>query len=313
MRPRAVRCAAPAAAVALLLAACTKTATTATSTPSGGGTFPQTIQATNGPVTIKAKPARIVSLSPSATEDLYAEGAGPQVVAVDEDSNYPAGVPKTSLSGVSPNVEAIAGYRPDLVVISGDVQGLVANLTKLGITVLTEPAAHTLADAYAQMTQLGVATGHAAAATSLVNTTKASMGRLLASLPSPSTAETYYYELDQTYYTATSHTFIGSLFTLAGLKNVADPHDDGSGYPQLNPETIIAANPAFVFLADTKCCGQNATTVAARPGWSTLTAVKDHRVEVLDDDIASRWGPRVTDLMSAIVQAVKGGGASPTS
>lgn len=312
MRSRVFRCAAPAAAAALLLAACSKATTTAGSTPSGGGSFPATIQATNGAVTIKAKPTRIVSLSPTATEDLYAEGVGPQVVAVDQDSNYPAGVPKTSLSGVTPNLEAIAGYRPDLVVVSGDVEGLIANLTKLGIPVLDEPPAGTLADAYAEMAQLGQATGHGAAAASLVEATRSKVARLVASVPSPGTAGTYYYELDQTYYTATSHTFIGSLFALAGLKNVADPHDDGSGYPQLNPETIIAADPGFIFLADTRCCGQNATTIAARPGWATLSAVRDHRVVALDDDIASRWGPRVTDLLAAVVQAVKGGGASPT-
>jgi len=311
MRTRVARSAAPAAAVVLLLAACSKTTTSAPSNPSAGASFPQTIQATNGAVTIKAKPGRIVSLSPTATEDLYAEGAGPQVVAVDQDSNYPAGVPKTSISGVTPNVEAIAGYRPDLVVVSGDVEGLIANLTKLGIPVLDEPPAGTLADAYREMAQIGAATGHAAAATSLVDGTKSKVAGLVASLPSPGTAQTYYYELDQTYYTATSHTFIGSVFALAGLKNVADPHDDGSGYPQLNPETIIAANPDFIFLADTKCCAQNAAAIAARPGWATLSAVKDHHVVALDDDIASRWGPRVTDLLAAVVQAVKGGGASP--
>ncbi|HEU5003463.1 MAG TPA: helical backbone metal receptor [Actinomycetota bacterium] len=312
MRIRVVRCAAPAAAAVLLLAACSKATTTASTTPSAGGNFPQTIQATNGAVTIEAKPTRIVSLSPTLTEDLYAEGAGPQVVAVDQDSNYPAGVPKTSLSGVTPNVEAIAGYRPDLVVLSGDVEGLIASLGKLGIPVLNEPAANTLADAYTEMTQLGAATGHTTAAAALVDATRAKVSSLVAALPSAGITETYYYELDQTFYTATSHTFIGSLFSLAGLKNIADPHDDGTGYPQLNPETIIAANPDFVFLADSKCCAQTAATIAARPGWATLSAVKDHRVITLDDDIASRWGPRVTDLLAAIVQAVKGGGASPT-
>ncbi len=85
-----------------------------------------TVKAANGAVTLKRYPTRIVSLSPTATEDLYAVGAGGQVVAVDQDSDYPAGVPKTSLSGLTPNIEAIAKYNPSLVIASQDSGGLVA-------------------------------------------------------------------------------------------------------------------------------------------------------------------------------------------
>ena len=85
--------------------------------------------------------------------------------------------------------------------------------------------------------------------------------------------------------------------------NLADAGNDTNAYPQLSAETIIKANPDLIFLADTKCCGQSATTVAARPGWDALTAVKNGGVIALDDDIASRWGPRVVDLQRIIVEA----------
>src|SRR5262249_46454258 len=113
-------------------------------------------------------PHRIVSLSPSATESLYAIGAGKQVVAVDDQSDYPPGTPTTKLSGFTPNVEAIASYRPDLVVVAFDPGGLVASLHNLGIRVLSQPAAATLKDAYAQILELGGVTGHAAKAKSVV-------------------------------------------------------------------------------------------------------------------------------------------------
>jgi iron complex transport system substrate-binding protein len=96
---------------------------------------------------------------------------------------------------------------------------------------------------------------------------------------------------------------------MAGLDNIADPADaDGSkgGYPQLSEEFIVKADPDFVFLADTKCCGQSAATVKARSGWAGLTAVKQDQIVALDDDIASRWGPRVVDLFRTIVAATKG-------
>src|SRR6478735_6205484 len=78
--------------------------------------FPVTITAANGKVTLDAKPVRIVSISPTATEDLFAIGAGSQVVAAADQSNYPASAPRTKLSGFTPNVEAVAKYKPDLVV-----------------------------------------------------------------------------------------------------------------------------------------------------------------------------------------------------
>jgi ABC-type cobalamin transport system permease subunit/predicted small lipoprotein YifL len=103
--------------------------------------FPVTVESAGGPVTIARRPERIVSLSPTATESLFAIQAGDQVVAVDDQSNYPAEAPRSKLSGYQPNVEAIAGYRPDLVVAAFDPSGLVKGLRKLGIPVLLQPAA----------------------------------------------------------------------------------------------------------------------------------------------------------------------------
>ncbi|MGH2717013.1 MAG: ABC transporter substrate-binding protein [Actinomycetota bacterium] len=302
-------------AVTLLAAGCAKgTSTAATVTPSNlPSAFPLTVKAPT-PVRITTKPTRIVSLSPTATEDLFAEGAGSQVIAVDSESDYPPNAPMTSLSAYTPNVEAIAGYHPDLVVISNDTSGLIASLARVGIPTLIEPAANNLNDAYTEMEQIGQATGHLAAANTLVQSTKSKIGGLIAQVPKKSPAPTYYYELDQTLYTATSKTFVGSLFSLVGMKNIADAYDtptDG-GYPQLNTETLLASNPDYIFLADTLCCQQSEATIAARPGYSTLTAVKDHRVIALNDDVASRWGPRITVLLTGIIDALKGVSPSPT-
>lgn len=246
-------------------------------------------------------PERIVSLSPSATDMLFAIGAGKQVVAVDADSTYPANAPHTSLSGLTPNVEAIAKYRPDLVVVSYAPSGLTANLHKLGIAVLIEPATANLAGSYAQINQLGKLTGHVRTASSLVASMRKQIAALVKATPKPPHALTYYYELDQTYYSATSSTFIGSVLGLFGLKNIADKAAHASsGYPQLSAEYIVKADPDVIFLADTQCCGQSAKTVAARPGWSKITAVRDGGVVLLNDSIASQWGPRIVDLVQDV-------------
>jgi iron complex transport system substrate-binding protein len=288
--------------------------TTATASSAPAASFPVTVTGANGKVTIDAQPEKIVSLSPSSTEDLFAIGAGDQVVAVDDQSNYPTDAPKTDLSGYTPNVEAIGGYDPDLVVMSDP--SVAKELKSISVPLLVLAAPSTLDEAYEQIETLGQATGHSQEASDVVAGMKSDIADIASSTPKRDPALAYYYDLDQNLYTATSKTFIGNVFSVLGLKNIGDPADDGSGYPQLSGEFLLNADPDLVFLADTKCCKQSAETVAARPGWSTLKAVtKDHVVE-LDDDVASRWGPRVVDLLQTVakeVQSVDQGTTSTSS
>lgn len=280
-------------------------ATPTSAVTSAAAEFPVTVEAGNGAIAIAKKPERIVSLSPTATENLFAVGAGPQVVAVDDQSNHPADAPKTDLSGFKPNVEAIIAQKPDLVVVANDIDDIVAKLNKVNVPVLLEPAATKLDESYDQITDLGEATGNKAAADEIVAGMRKQIDELAAAAPKDSKL-TYYHELDITPYAATSSTFIGQIYGLFGLTNIADKAPDAAGgYPKLSAEFIAQADPDLVFLADTKCCAQSRDTLAKRPGWSKLSAIKDNRVIALDDDVASRWGPRVVDLAKQIGDAVQ--------
>ena len=244
---------------------------------------------------------RIVSISPTATEMVFAIGAGDRVVAVDQFSYYPEEAPVTDLDGWNPNIEAIASYEPDLVLMhtSGDAG---ASLEALGIEVWAHDAPLAFDDVYVQIEQLGAITGQDDEAAALVAGMQAEIGELIAAAPGAS-GLSYYHELDNTLYTVTGSTFIGQVYGLFGLTNVADPADaDGRawGYPQLSDEYLVDADPDIIFLADTLCCGQDAPTVAARPGWDRLTAVQTGRIVELNDDIVSRWGPRLVDFIAAI-------------
>jgi iron complex transport system substrate-binding protein len=267
--------------------------------------FPVTVHAANGAVVIAKEPTRVVSLSPTATEDLFAVGAGSQVVAVDEDSDYPKQAPRTKLSGFTPNAEAIAAYQPDLVIVSND-GGIVAQLRKLDITVLLEPAADTIAQAYDEIRQIGAATGHAAGATKVVRRMQATLTKLIRSVPASNRHLRVFHELSPDFYSATSQTFIGRVYKLFGFTNIADAADaTHSGYPQLSAEYILSANPQIVVLADTVCCATTPATVARRPGWQNLAAVKQHRIVGVDDSIASRWGPRLVDFAAAVARIAR--------
>ncbi|TKG69291.1 ABC transporter substrate-binding protein [Prauserella endophytica] len=295
---------------ALALAGCADRAPEEPAPSPAAADFPVELRPEGAPaVTIEQRPERIVSLSPSTTETLFAVGAGDQVVAVDSASTYPAEAPKTSLSGINIDPVAIAGHNPDLVIVESDLDGKLAEtLGKTGTETLVLPAPATLDAAYDQFELVGKATGHAAEGADLARRTKEEIDKLVADAPEPAEPLRYYHELDPTFYSVTSATFIRQVYGLFGLTNIADQGDPNAlgGYPQLSAETILREDPDLIFLADTRCCGQNADTVAARPGWDTLSAVKQDRVFALDDDIASRWSPRLVELVRTVADAVAG-------
>jgi iron complex transport system substrate-binding protein len=259
----------------------------------------------SGKVTIAKKPRRIVSLSPTATETLFAIGAGPQVVAVDDQSDYPKSAPKTTLSGYTPNVEAIVSYRPDLVVASYNPKGLVSALNTLRIPVLVHDAAKTFKGAYQQMRQLGLATGHEAGAARVIRGMKEKINRIVRASRTRARGLSVYHELTPDLYSASSSSFVGRVYASLGLRNIADAADTaGTGYPQLSAEYVVSSSPDLIVLADSVCCGQKPATVAARPGWDRIKAVRSGSIVRIDDSIASRWGPRLVNFFRALSLAL---------
>ncbi len=297
-----------------ILAACgsgssgTDTTAVATESKSEECVYPVKVETAAGTIELLERPTKIVSLSPTATEMLYAIGAGDQVAALDSLSTFPAeGASKvTKISAFEPSVEVIIGYEPDLVVISYDANKLTEQLTavdSIKITVWNGPAAATLDNVYEQINQLGVLTCNINAADALIETMKSKIDTAMKSVVVPE-GISYFYELDNTLYSVTSNTFVGAIMKSFGIANIADGVEAGNDYPQLNAEAIVKADPTVVFLADTKCCAQSAVEVAKRPGWSGITAVKNNNIVELDDDVASRWGPRVVDLVEQVAASL---------
>ncbi len=298
----------PALIAALLLAitACAAADTTST-TPELTEEFPVTVEADNGSVTIDASPDAIISLSSTATEMLYAIGAGAQVVAVDDQSNYPVEAPMTDLSGITANLEAILSYEPDLVVIQFDPGDLIAGLETVGVPVLVYGAALSVDDVYRQMDALGFATGNTAGAEETNADIRAGLDDAVTASADLGENVTYYHEIDSLLYTATSSTFFGEIYGLFGMDNIADPADeDGSsfGYPQLSSEFIVSEDPNIIFLGNV-LYGESTETVSQRPGWNVMTAIQNGDIAELDSDVASRWGPRIVDFAESIVDALE--------
>lgn len=255
-----------------------------------------TPESTTDTTTVAERPDSIVSLSPSATETLFAVGAGDQVVAVDSQSDYPANAPRTELSAYTPSLEAIVEYEPDLVIASDDIGGLVAALGAADVPVLLLPAATSIDDAYSQIEQVADAAGHPDEGDVLVDEMRSRVDAAVAGVPERDA--TYFHELDSMLYTVSSDSFIGQIYRLFGLTSIAD--GAGSDYPQMSDEGVVAADPDFVFLADSQCCGVTVESVSDRPGWATTTAVRERQVFAVDEDMSSRWGPRIADQVESV-------------
>ncbi len=248
----------------------------------------------------ETKPIRIVSLSPSLTEILFAIGAGPQVVAVDSHSNYPLGTPITSLSALEPNMEAIAAFYPDLVLLSYDIGDLVKGLNTIGIETMLLPAAGNFDEIIHQINKLGEKTGKQDQAEKISADMQSRLTYLINIMEGEKSLKVYH-EIDENYYSASSSSFIGSIYKRLNMTNIADKADiEGNGYPKLSPEYILLSNPEMMVIPsrDPKYIQK----VKNRPGWLTIDAIKKDRLLILDPDIASRWGPRVIEFATEIVK-----------
>ena len=265
--------------------------------------YPLTVKFGGYTTKITKKPTKIISLSPSATEIFYAIGAKSQILAVDNLSNYPAGTPMSEISAFEPNVEAILAKKPDLVLLSIDstkAPQIRNALVKLGIPVLMEKAPATLQDVYAENSLLGKVTNRADGAAKL-NASMAKSIKDIVSKAKKSSKIRIFHELDDTYYSVTSNTFIGKVYKDFGAVNIADAASgaDASGYPQLSAEYLLKSDPQVIFLADAQY-GVTSESVSKRAGWSQISAVKNKKIVELPSDVPSRWGPRLVDFYKLI-------------
>ena len=278
---------------------------TAPQRASAASSYPLRVVSGDGNILITSRPIRILSLSASATQMLYAIGAGSQVIGVDKYSLYPTNAPRTKFSGYETSAEGYLRLKPDLVVLAFDTSHVVEQLKKLHIATLLLPPASTVAQVNGQIRELGIATGHSLTASQEVASIAANLNSVSAHVGTIAKGKTYFVELDPTLYSATSKTFIGALFNRFGMVNIADKAARASsGYPQLNSEYLITANPQFVFLADTSCCKQSPATFDSRAGYSTISAVKNHHVIAVDESLVSEWGPHSLEEFIKIIARV---------
>jgi iron complex transport system substrate-binding protein len=291
----------------LMIAACNGAATTPNPSPTVAPAFPVTLTGDDGKtVTLEAKPQKIVSLMPGATETLFAIGAGPRVVGKVEDiAKYPpeaASVPVVATyQGV--DVEKIVGLNPDLVIVGsngGTPQDAIDQLHNLNLPVLAIYASD-VEGVLKDIELTGQATGDGDAAQDLTASMRSQFDQVAAATKSIDKPRVFYETGNEpALYGVADDSFVSSMIALAGAQPLTTGSSTNWEMPQ---EKLIAADPQVILLGDA-AYGVSATDVVARPGWSTLTAVKDSAIYSIDDIVVTRPGPRLAAGLAALVAAI---------
>ena len=289
----------------LLCAACTQNAPEGTATNGTGTAFP--VQATDlmgQTVTVNSAPQKIVSLSPSTTEILFALGLGEKVIGVDDMSNYPEKAAETPQMGDynGPNVELIASAQADLILAGNTLQSeAITALQALNVPVAGVEA-QSLAQIYDSILLIGTLTGADTQAQNLVAELKQkeqSIAELAKKLPNK--PKVYYVMSFGEFgnWTCGSGTMIDDYITLCGGVNIA--HDGGAPWMDFSLEKVVEGNPDILLL------DSNAGTVeqlAAEQSYAQTAAVANSHVFVLPADVISRPGPRMAEAMEQIYNAI---------
>jgi iron complex transport system substrate-binding protein len=257
-----------------------------------------------------AGPAQhVVSLAPSNTEILFAIGAGKQVVGRDQPSDFPEEAKNITDIGSTfdaLNTEKIVSLKPDLVLAAEiNTPEQVKQLEDLGLTVYYLKNPSTLEGMYKNLEIVAQLTGHEQEAATLIESLKKRVAAVDEKIAPISSRPNVFYELDGTDpakpYTAGKGTFITQLIDRAGGHNIAA---DLEGYPQMSLEQVVAADPAFIILGDARY-GVTPESIAQRPGWENLAAVKNGKVLPFNDDLVSRPGPRLVDALEELAKLLR--------
>lgn len=260
-------------------------------------------------VVMKEAAQRTISLAPSNTEILFAIGAGSQMVGRDALSDYPkeaANVTDIGSAYEALNTEMIVSLKPDLIIAAEiNTAEQVKALEDLGLTVYYLKNPNTLEEMYANLEIMAQLTGREKEAAALIESLKARVAAVDEKIMPLSSRISIFYEIDGTDpakpYTAGKGTFLTLLIERAGGYNIAADID---GYPQLSLEQVVAADPMFILLGDA-VYGVTPESVAARPGWENLSAVKNGQVVPVDDNLLSRPGPRLVDGLEALAKLLR--------
>jgi iron complex transport system substrate-binding protein len=270
--------------------------------------FPVTIKdATDEEVVITKKPERMVSLVPSNTEIAFELGLGDEIIGITDNDTYPEeALEKEKVGGMEFNIEKIISLQPDLVLAHGGAMGMSSEgfeqLKDAGITVLVVNDAKTFADVYDSIEMIGKATGTIEAAEKLVTDMKSKVEGIQekAATIKEEDMKKVYVEVDPSLFTVGKNTFMDEMLTVIKAENIVKEE----GWPQLNQEAIIEANPDVIITTYGFYTDNAVEQVLSREGWQGINAIKNKQVVDVHSDKVTRPGPRLVEGVEELAKAV---------
>jgi iron complex transport system substrate-binding protein len=260
------------------------------------------------PVPAGADVGRIVSLSATHTETLFALGLDEFVVAVDAGSDYPAAaaaLADPTLDESLADIDPILALDPDVVILGDDPTGMAGRLSAAGVASYSGPSAGSLDDIYDQIRDIAGIVDRSDLGEQLVENMRAAIDAIVASLPAGAldAGLTFFHEIDPSLFTPGSESFFSELYGTLGLANIAGP-GGAQQTAQMTDAAVIDADPDVIVLADAECCAVTPDRVAGRPGWADVSAVRNGAVVEVTDALSQRWGPRVVELLRIVARGV---------
>ena len=251
-------------------------------------------------------PKSIVALSPSAAEILFAVGAGDQVSAVSEFTDFPEAAKAKPVvggfDGKTLSIETIMSFRPDLVYLTEGMHNfLIATLESNGIAYYISKG-ESIASVEQEILDVGKLTGHEKEAKKVVDGMEKKLAKVDKAAKKAGAPVKVYYEVwNAPYMSVGTTSFIHDVIVKAGGENIfADLTD---AYPMVSEESIISRQPAVILIPSSS--GQAASSVALRNGWVDIPAVKNNKVFVVDDNVYTRPGPRIADVVLELAGLLK--------
>ena len=249
------------------------------------------------------KEQRVVSLSTTHTEVIQVLGGENLLVGVDSFSKTDLSIEK--LDAFTVTAEDLLKLNPDLVVIAFDFNGIVEGLESLEINYALLPPARNFEDVYFQIEEIGNLINKVDESKDLVSSMKNDVKEIMEAFSQENIR--VFHEIGFTYgiYTINENSFIGEIYNLLGIENVANLKEDpfGSGYPEFSEEEVVNSDPNLIVVGHSDYLNKDLST---RTGWEEITAVKSSNVYFLDENLANNWGASTVDLINTLSEIGQG-------
>lgn len=240
---------------------------------------------------------RVVSLSTTHTEIIQVLGGESLLVGVDSFSETE--LPIEKIDAFTVTAEALVELDPDLVVVAFDFNGIIEGLEGLEINYALLPPARDFEDVYTQIEEIGTLINKSDESLELVSAMQRDVEEIIENFSSENIS--VFHEIGFTYgiYTINENSFIGEIYNLLGINNVANLKEDpfGSGYPEFSEEEVLASNPNLIVVGHSDYLNKDLST---RVGWEEITAVQSGNVFFLDENLANNWGASTVDLLNTL-------------